>query len=173
MANQSVADEGDPHTGTGDVVRGHLLVQLQNDSGGKTIGLTEKGASPSGIIFLFQQNKSFIFELLQGNRGSFFVQKSATADLLHRELVAFKTPVDGESSGNGQNQVFLMKKPSAEDGFVEGIIVDGEIQNAGEEKFLQPGRALLNEIDLHQREAAGKITDEMREDTGGKKAASA
>ena len=75
MANQSVADEGDPHTGTGDVVGGHLLVQLQNDSGGKTIGLTEKGASPSGIIFLFQQNKGFIFKLPQGNRGGFFAER--------------------------------------------------------------------------------------------------
>ena len=41
------------------------------------------------------------------------------------------------------------------------------------EELFQACSAFFNEIDLHQREAAGKLTDEMREDTGGKKAASA
>ena len=89
MAYKGVTDKRNPHTGTGDVVGSHLLIQLQNDSWRKTIGLDRDVCFASGIIFLFQQNKGFIFKLLRGT-GAVFRPESAAADLLHRKLDSFQ-----------------------------------------------------------------------------------
>ena len=173
MAYKGVTDKRNSHAGTGDVIGSHLLIQFQDYSWRKAIGLAETCTAPAGVIFLFQQNKGFIFKLPQGNRGGFFVQKSPAADIFYRKLIGGKEPVDRKDLRDSKKQMFFVKETPSENSFIEWIIVNGQIQNAGEEEFFQACSAFLNEVDRYQWEVSGKFTDQTGQEAGRKKTASA
>ena len=127
MAYKSVTDKRKPHAGAGYVLGSHLLIQLQDYSWRKTVGLTETRTAPAGVIFLFQQNKGFIFKLPQGNRGGFFVQKSPAADIFYSKLIGGTEPVDRKDLRNSQKQMFFVKETPSENSLIEWIIVHGLI----------------------------------------------
>ena len=130
LFNQSIADEGYAHSGTGDVVGCKLLVQFKPDVRGNVMAGQDFHRPFSGIIIRLKHDIRLPAEPLQGNRRNAAVQEGTVMNHFKRNLVPGCFPVYVKGCRHCQKQVFRSVDTAVKGSLVQLAVINHKVDSA-------------------------------------------